>query len=260
MGISKRITPYLLPIFVGIVYLLLYTPIFVLILFSFNKNPISYRWDGFSLCWYKELFGSVEILAALKNSLIVAFSSVLLSVVMGLFYVFFGASSFLNRLIVFFYGSLIVPEIVLAVGLLSFFTFFSISLGLTTLIVGHTLLGLGYVVPIIRARFLEMDYRLIEASFDLGATEKQTFFKIVVPLLYPAIISSALLVMIVSLDDFLISFFCSGAATLTLPMYIFSVIRSGATPVVNALSTMLLVISSLLILILTSLKMKTRIF
>jgi len=179
---------------------------------------------------------------------------------MALFYVFYGANSFLNRLVILFYGSLIAPEIVLAVCLLSFFTFFTIPLGITTLIVGHTLIGLAYVVPIIKTRYEEMDYRLIEASMDLGATESQTFYKIVIPILAPAIISASLLVLIVSLDDFLISFFCAGASTLTLPMYIFSEIRSGATPVVNALSTLLLVVSSLLILILTSLKLKTRMF
>jgi len=251
---------YLLPIFVFFIYILLYCPIIVLVLFSFNKSPLSYKWVGFSFCWYKELFQSVEILAALKNSLIVASVSVFFSVSMGLFYVFYGTSRFLNRMIVFFYGSLIAPEIVLAVILLNFFTFFSIPLGLATLIVGHTLIGLGYVVPMLRNRYSEIDYSLIEASLDLGATRNQTFLKIVVPLLSPAIISSALLVLIVSFDDFLISFFCSGAVTLTLPMYIFAEIRAGATPVVNALSTLLLVTSSFLILILTSLKMRTRIF
>lgn len=260
MELRRKFSPYMLPFFVGLVYLILYIPIIVLVVFSFNKNPLSFKWHGFSFEWYKELFDSVEILEALKNSLVVALSSVFLSITMALVYVFYGMSSFLNRLMLLFYGSLIAPEIVLAVCLLSFFTFFSIPLGITTLIVGHTLIGLAYVVPIIKTRFLEMDFRLIEASMDLGATESQTFFKIIIPILSPAIISAALLVLIVSLDDFLVSFFCAGAATLTLPMYIFSEIRSGATPVVNALSTLLLVTSSLLILILTSFKLRTRVF
>jgi len=260
MELRRRISPYILPFFVSLVYLALYAPIIVLIVFSFNKNPLSFKWHGFTFEWYRELFSSVEIVQALKNSLIVAFSSVFLSITMALFYVFYGTSSFLHRLMLLFYGSLIAPEIVLAVCLLSIFTFFSIPLGITTLIVGHTLIGLAYVVPIIKTRYQEMDYRLIEASMDLGATESQTFYKIVIPILSPAIISAALLVLIVSLDDFLISFFCAGASTLTLPMYIFSEVRSGATPVVNALSTLLLVVSTLLILILTSLKLRTRIF
>lgn len=260
MTVKRKVSSYVLPLFVLVIYLLLYTPILVLIIFSLNKNPLSYQWHGWTLQWYCELFKSVEIFGALKNSLIVAFSAVFLSIALGLFYVFYSSSSFLQRLLIFFYGSLIAPEIVLAVGMLSFFTFFSIPLGITTLIVGHTLIGLGYVVPILKGRLSEIDYRLIEASLDLGATQNQTFIKIIIPLLYPAIVSAGLLVFIVSFDDFLISFFCSGAATLTLPMYIFSVIKSGATPVVNALSTVMLLISGLLIIILTSLRMKTRMF
>jgi len=260
MELRRKVSSYMLPIFVGFIYFILYCPIIVLILFSFNKNPLSFKWSGFTLQWYKDLFSSVEILEALKNSIIVALSSVFLSIVMALFYVFYGVSSFLHRLMLLFYASLVAPEIVLAVGLLSIFTIFSIPLGLTTLIVGHTLVGLAYVVPIIRNRFEDMDYRLIEASMDLGATENQTFLKIVIPILSPAIISAALLVLIVSLDDFLIAFFCSGASTLTLPMYIFAEIRSGATPIINALSTLLLVVSSLFVLILTSFKLRTRVF
>jgi len=155
-----------------------------------------------------------------------------------------------------FYASLATPEIVLAVGLLSFFSIFSIPLSLTTLIAGHTLIGLGYVIPILQTRFEELDKRYMEAALDLGATQGQAFWRIMIPLMWPAITAAALLVFILSLDDFLISFFCSGGSTQTLPIYIFVMIRSGATPVVNALSTLLLVVSSLLVLLFSSLKIK----
>jgi len=260
MSMKKTISPFFLPVFVLIVYMILYAPIIVLILFSFNDEPLALKWTGFSLKWYFDLFESVEIFAALKNSLIVAFSAVVLSITLGLFYVFYGAYNFLNKLIILFYGNLIVPEIVLAVGLLSLFSFFAVPLGLTTLIAGHTILGLGYVVPLLQTSFLEIDYRLIEASLDLGATQSQTFFRIIIPLLYPVLISAALLVIVISLDDFLISFFCVGATTVTLPIYIFSTIRAGATPVVNALSTLILLIISVLILVLTSTKTRVRTF
>jgi len=148
------------------------------------------------------------------------------------------------------------PEIVLAVGLLSLFSFFSVSLGATTLIVGHTLLGLGYVIPILHGRFAEMDANLIEASYDLGATQRQTFFKIVLPLLSPALIAAGLLVFIISLDDFIISFFCAGASVQTLPLYIFTVIRTGASPMINALSTIMLLVSSVLVLALSFFQVK----
>jgi len=145
---------------------------------------------------------------------------------------------------------------VLAVGLLSFFSLLWVPLGLTTLIAAHTLIGLGYVVPMIYTRFSELNYALTEVSMDLGATRTQTFMRIILPLLSPTLFASALLVFIISLDDFVISFFCSGATTQTLPMYIFSVIRSGATPTVNALSTVLLGVSSLFVILFSLLNIK----
>jgi spermidine/putrescine transport system permease protein len=239
-------------------YLFLYIPIFVLVGFSFNASELPYYWGGFSFQWYQALFESVEVWDALTNSLIVASSSVLLSLTMGVLIVFYGKNSFLRRILFFFYGGLAIPEIVLAVGLLSLFSFLTVQLGLITLIAAHTMLGLGYVVPIVQARFSELDVRLTEASLDLGATPAQTLVKVILPLLFPSFIAAALLVFIISFDDFIISFFCSGASAQTLPMYIFSVVRSGATPVVNALSTLLLLTSSLLVLI--SLRIKTRMF
>ena len=148
------------------------------------------------------------------------------------------------------------PEIVLAVGLLSLFSFFAIPLGSITLIIGHTLLGLGYVIPILHGRFVELDRSLIEASYDLGATQRQTFFAIVLPLLMPALLSSGLLVFIISLDDFIVSFFCAGASVQTLPLYIFAVIRSGSSPMINALSTIMLIFTSFFVLIFSFLQIK----
>ena len=257
-GMRTVKSPVFLPLTVLATYLFLYIPIFVLIGFSFNASEVPYQWGGFSLQWYQELFESVEVWDALHNSLIVALSAVFLSLTMGVLLVFYGKKSFLRRTYFLFYGGLAVPEIVCAVGLLSLFSFLSVSLGLVTLIVAHTMLGLGYVVPLMQASFAQIDNRLTEASLDLGATQAQTLIKIILPLLMPAFSAAGLLVFIISLDDFIISFFCSGASAQTLPMYIFSVIRSGATPVVNALSTLLLLTSSLLVLI--SLRINTRMF
>ncbi len=247
---------YCLPLIMILVYLFLYIPIFVLIAFSFNESGGTSHWTGFSLHWYKELFESVDILSALKNSLIVACSATALSVVMGVCFIFYSAQSRLSRAIVLFYGNLAAPEIVLAVGLLIFFSFFSIPLGLTSLIAGHTLIGLGYVIPLVQSRFAELDYRYMEASLDLGATPTQTLLRIILPLLLPAIIASAVLVFIISLDDFVISFFTAGGSTQTLPMYIFSLIRSGETPLVNAVSTLLLLMSSVAVLLYSLLTIK----
>jgi spermidine/putrescine transport system permease protein len=245
----RSFTSYIMPIVVAALYLFLYIPIFVLILFSFNNNAFTQHWLGFTTQWYYELFASTEVWYALKNSLLIAISSVILSLTLGSVLIFFGSRASVKRLLLLFYGSLAMPEIVLAVGLLSLFSFFSVSLGAITLIVGHTLLGLGYVVPILHARFVELDVSLIEASYDLGATKRQTFFSIVLPLLTPALVASGLLVFIISLDDFIISFFCAGASVQTLPLYIFSVIRTGASPMINALSTLMLVVSSFFVLL-----------
>jgi spermidine/putrescine transport system permease protein len=239
----------MLPIVVASFYLFLYIPIFVLIVFSFNNNAFTYSWLGFTTEWYSDLFASTEVWHALKNSLLIAMSSVALSLTLGSVLVFFGSRAIVKRLLLLFYGSLAMPEIVLAVGLLSLFSFFAVPLGAITLIVGHTLLGLGYVVPIVHARFIELDVSLIEASYDLGATKRQTFFSVVLPLLAPALVAAGLLVFIISLDDFIISFFCAGASVQTLPLYIFAVIRTGASPMVNALSTLMLLVSSFLVLL-----------
>jgi len=256
----RKLADFALPIFVFFAYLLMYTPIIVLVIFSFHEGKTPHDWQGFSLKWYRQLFDSVEILGALKNSLIVAFSSVALSITMGLFFVFYGAKNILRSFLFAFYGSLAAPEVVVAVGLLSFLSFFSVPLGLTSLVAGHTLVALSYVTPLLYSRFTSLDYSITEASLDLGATQWQTFTKIIIPLLSPAIMGAALLVFIVSLDDFIISFFCAGASTVTLPMYIFAVIRAGATPVVNALSTLLLVMTSLAVLVFTLFRVKTRVF
>ncbi len=245
-----------MPLYIMTIFCFIYIPIAVLILFSFNDSAFPYIWKGFTLRWYRELWSSHEVWDALQNSLIVAFSTVVLSLTMGVLMVLYGARSFLSRLLFLFYGSLAVPEVVLAVGLLSFFSLGMVPFGLTTLIAAHTLVGLGYVVPIVQAQYQELDYSLIEASMDLGATRAQTYRRVIIPLLSPALFASALLVFIISFDDFVLSFFCSGASTQTLPMYIFSVIRSGTTPVVNALSTMLLVISGLLVVLFSSLNIK----
>ncbi|HSC24956.1 MAG TPA: ABC transporter permease [Candidatus Babeliales bacterium] len=252
----RNFNSYILPTIVIFFYFFLYIPIFILILFSFNDNPFTCTWTSFTWQWYYDLFASVEIWHALRNSLIIAVASVALSLMIGINFIFFGTHQFVQRTLFLFYGSLAMPEIVLAVGLLSFFSFFSIPLGTTTLIVGHTLLGLGYVVPILQGRFVELDKGLMEASYDLGATQRQTFFYVVMPLLMPALITAGLLVFIISLDDFIISFFCSGASVQTLPLYIFAVIRTGASPMINALSTVMLVFSSCLVLLFSFLHVK----
>jgi len=231
-----------------LVALFLYIPIIILIVYSFNSNAFTYDWQGFTFSWYHQLFASSEVWSALNNSLTVALSSVFLSLSMGALLMFWGSNRLIKNSMTLFYGSLAIPEIIIAVGLLTLFFMFKIPLGFGTLVVGHTLIGLGYVIPILYARHKDLDPVLIEASYDLGASRLQTFFFVALPSLLPALISAGLLVFIVSFDDFVFSFFCAEASVGTLPVYIYSLIQSGATPIINALSVLMLTVSSLVVI------------
>lgn len=248
---------------VGFTYLFLYVPLIVLLVFSFNTEGFPSPWKGFTLKWYHELFHATHLWASFLNSLIVAFCATGISLTMGVFLLFYAAQGGrIGKFLTLFYGNLVIPETVLAVSLLGFFTLIAIPLGLTTLILAHTVLALGFVIPIVYARFVELDYRMTEASLVLGATPMQTFFKVTLPLLRPSLIVSGLLVFIISFDDFILSYFCAGSTSQTLSLYILSMLRSGISPIVNALSAVLLILSSLLVLLFfwISQKSRTRIF
>ncbi len=240
-------------------YLFLYVPLIVLLVFSFNSEAFPAPWKGFTFKWYSELLHASHLWASFLNSLIVALCSTAISLTMGVFLIFYAAQggrigNFLNL----FYGNLVIPETVLAVGLLGFFTLVSIPLGLGTLVLAHSVLGLGFVIPIVYARFLELDYRMTEASLVLGATPMQTFFKVTLPLLRPSLIVTGLLVFIISFDDFILSYFCAGSTSQTLSLYILSMLRSGISPMVNALSAVLLLLSSLLVILFFTISQKSR--
>lgn len=242
-----KINKYLLPLYVLSFCLFLYLPIMILMMYSFNEGGFPAEWQGLSLRWYYDLFESVEIWRAFKNSLIVAVGSACLSLSMGLMLVC-GAKQLKKNIVFFFFSNILIPDIVIAVGMLSLFSYFMVPLGLITLVIGHTLLGLGFTIPVLKSRLDELDYRLVEASYDLGASSLYTFRYVILPFLYPAIVVSALMVLIVSFDDFVIAFFCSGSSAQTLSLYVFTMIRLGISPTVNALSTIMLLVSSFFIL------------
>lgn len=239
------------PLWVFLVYFFLYLPIVVLVVFSFNDGDFAGGWKGFSCRWYAETFASPEILNALKNSLMVAVSATFLSVVFGTAAVI--ATSWMRRtsLLAVFYANILVPDIVLGIGLLCLFSALDFPLGYRSLVVGHTVVGFGFVVPIVSSRFVQISPILTEASMDLGATQLQTMRRIVLPLLMPALVTSSLLVFTLSLDDFVISFFCSGSSFQTLSVYVYNQIKNMIDPRINALSACLLLISSLGIACLT---------
>ncbi len=245
---NSRFGRYINPLIVSLVYLFLYLPIVVLVVFSFNDGDFSTGWKGFSVRWYSEMVASDEILRALTASLIVAVSSTVLSLVLGSSAVI--ATKWLRkeRYLNLFYANVIIPDIVLGIGLLCLFSLLDFPLGYKSLIVGHTVLGLGFVVPMVSSRFHQIDPILTEASLDLGATQWQTIRHVVFPLLAPGLMAAGLLVFTLSLDDFVISFFCSGTHIETLSVYVFNQIKNMINPRINALSTCMLLISSLSVL------------
>lgn len=247
------------PLMVCLVYFFLYLPIILLAIFSFNHAQYPVEWTGFSLRWYKALWHNPEVLEAAKNSFIVGVASTFLSVVFGTAFVFASKWWRYAGWYNIFYANILLPDIVLAIGILSFFTFCAIPVGYVSLISGHTLIGLGFVVPILRARFVELDPILTEASLDLGATYLQTFAKVILPLMKPALVASALLAFTLSLDDFLIAFFCSGPSVQTLSVYVYSKARTGIDPSINALSAIFLMVSSILVLLLCFLKVAEQV-
>lgn len=233
----------------GIVYLslffvLLYMPVLSVILYSFNASSSTAQWSGFSFRWYQELFRDRVIAQSFKVSMEVAVLTALVSAVLGTFtaVVAMAVSVRMKRAI---QGvmllPLIVPEIALAVSLLVFFNGLRLPFGHLTLVLSHSLFCVPYVYIMVQLRLREIDRSILESALDLGATKWQVVHTIILPLVAPSIITSALLALAMSLDDVIISTYMAGPKTTTLPVHIFSMMRVGVTPKVNALCTLILV-------------------
>lgn len=228
----------------------LYVPIVILIALSFNANRTATIWTGFSLDWYGAVLRNDDIVAAAENSLIVAVAATLIATVaatmaaLGMTRARFRGQDAIGGLMAL---PLVVPEIVTAVATLLFFVIVGIQLGLTSLIIAHTVFCIPFAYLPIRARLEGMDPLLEQAAADLYAPPLAAFRRITLPLLFPGILSGAMLAFIISLDDFVISYFVAGAGSTTLPVYIFGMIRIGVTPEVNAVSSLMLVVSILFV-------------
>jgi len=232
-----------------LVYIFLYAPIVILIIFSFNSSRYA-LWEGFSWQWYTTLLNDELILRALKNSLIVAAVATVISTVIGTLAAL-GMQRFQFRgktpIDALFYLPVIVPEIVMAASLVVFFGFIRFKLGMTTVILAHIAFCVSYVIIVVRARLEGFDRTLEEAAMDLGANELQTFFRITLPLIMPGILSGALLAFTLSIDDYLITSFVAGVGSSTLPLQIYSMVKTKVTPEINAVSTLLLIPTVILI-------------
>ncbi len=222
----------------------LYLPMLVLVVMSFNASGTPYTWTGFTLGWYGELAGNAQILVGLVNTLIVATGATAGSVVLGTLLAI-GLDRYVRRSILdaLAIGPAIAPDIVMAIGLLALFATLGMTLGLHSVLLAHIVFGTALVAAVVKARLGHTDPSLEEASRDLGATATETFFRITVPTLAPAIVAGALLVFTLSMDEFVIAFFTNGPSTPTLPIVIYSMVRFGVTPEINALATILLLLT-----------------
>jgi spermidine/putrescine transport system substrate-binding protein/spermidine/putrescine transport system permease protein len=237
--------------FSAFVYVFLYAPILVLVVFSFNKGRLTAQWEGFTLAWYVKLFGNPQILSSLRNSLIVAAVATAVCTVVGtaaalaVFRHRFRRQAALDALVTI---PIVVPEIVLASSLVLLFAALGLRLGFLTIILAHVAFSVSYAVVVVKARFAGFDRSLEEAAMDLGAGPSATFFRVTLPGIAPGVLAAALLVFSLSIDDYVITSFVAGVGTTTLPIQIYSMVRSGITPEINAVSTLLLVATSLLLL------------
>ncbi|MCR5045305.1 MAG: ABC transporter permease [Treponema sp.] len=222
----------------------LFLPLFVIVFFSFNEAKDS-TWTKFSLVWYEKLiFGSGDLWSSLWNSVFVAIVSSLVATVLGTlaaigitWYKFKGR----NYIQTTSFLPMVLPEVIMGVSLLIFFSGIKMSLGLTTIFIAHTTFCMPFVYLMVSARIDEFDYSIIEASHDLGANEVQTLFKVILPAIMPGIVSGFMMSVTMSLEDYVITFLVSGPGSTTLPLYVYSMIRFGVSPVINALSFVLII-------------------
>jgi spermidine/putrescine transport system permease protein len=233
-----------------LVYVFLYAPIVVLVVLSFNKSGGPGAWTGFTTRWYGQLLESQDLIDAFKNTLVVAVAVTAISTVLGTLLALGLERSVRSRVLdsVLFLPA-IVPDIVLAIGLLSFFTLVSVSLGLHTIVLAHVVFDMIFVAAIVRTRLGYFDRSVEEAAQDLGASRKATFYRVTLPLIAPGIVAGALVAFTLSFDEFIIAFFNSGPTSQTFPIKVYSRIRFGLTPVINAVATLLLAVSFSLILV-----------
>lgn len=262
-NIRQRLARLGLPVYGLLGYAFLYIPIIILVVFSFNDSRSTAEWSGFSTRWYAEMLRDDQIILALWNSLFVAAVSTVISTILGTLaaigmerYRFPGKLAMDAAL----YLPIIIPDIAMAIMLLLFFNLsgikmtpwvihlFGVKLAVPiSVIIGHVAFNISFVTVVVRSRLAHMDTTLEEAAHDLYADPWHTFWRITLPGMMPGILGGALLAFTLSLDDFVVTFFTSGAGFNTLPVRVFSMIKKGVTPKINAVSTLMLVFSLVLI-------------
>ncbi len=241
-----------LRIYTFFVYAYIYLPILILVVFSFNTQKLNIHWEGFTLAWYEKLFHDGQVLLATRNTLIIAVVSTLVATIIGTMaalalqrYRFRGYN--ISETVL--YIPVVIPEVVMGISLLVFFSMINFKLGLTTIALSHIAFNVPFVALVVRARLHGFDKTIEEASMDLGATEIVTFWRVTLPTIMPGVLSGAMLAFTLSLDDYVITYFTAGPGSTTLPLRIFSMVRFAVTPEVNALSTVWIMIVFILLFI-----------
>ncbi len=247
---KRQVARNFLSAHLAVTYVFLYGPILVLMVLSFNRAGMPTAWTGFSLDWYAKLASSPEIIDAAVNTIIVAGISTIVATTLGTLLALGverrRSSSALDAML---FAPMIIPDIVLAIALLSFFTLLEVTLGLHSIILSHVVFNIAFVCAVVRTRLKHFDHSIIEASIDLGAGVFTTFRRVTLPVIFPGVLAGALLAFTLSFDEFIIAFFTAGAgsSSTTLPMRIYSMIRFGVTPEINAMATIIMLVSFTLV-------------
>jgi spermidine/putrescine transport system permease protein len=248
----KKSSRIILPIYILLVYAFLYVPIVVVSLFSFNEDRISSSWKGFTLKWYQKLFQNIELIEAFKDSLIIATFAAIIASIIGTLAAYALAKYNFNGKKYFEVISnlpLITPDIITGIGLLSFFLFCNFSLSLYSILLAHITFNIAFVLVIVKTRFDYLGEDLENAAKDLGANSIQAFWYIIIPNILPGILAGFMIAFTLSWNDFMIAFLQSGPGVTTLPVKVFSMLRYGVDPQVNAISFITILFSFILLLI-----------
>lgn len=256
----NHVSPRLLTAGCYLLYLFMYAPLFVLMVYSLTPTEYGIAWEGFTLKWYRAVFANENIQKALMVSLTVAIPCVIISTAIGTITAFtlyrskfFGRALFQGVL----YVPLIMPDLIIGISLLLFFTSIKLNLGIFTILMAHVSFSIPLTTLVIIARMQRIDRTLEEAAMDLGADEWTTMWKVTLPLLKPGIVAAALLTFPWSFNDFVVTFFVSGIGSSTLPIRVYSMIRLGVSPMINALGTLIVLVPLIVVIIATRLERRS---
>ncbi|MGH8760516.1 MAG: ABC transporter permease [Burkholderiales bacterium] len=230
-------------------YAFLYAPLVIVVAYSFNDSRLNAEWVGFTLSWYAKLFGNEKMLKAAWNSLVIGLTASAVSTVLGTMAGYAMYRYRMRLLPVLVLAPIAIPEILMGVSLLIFFVMLNVTLGMVSIVLSHIAFCVGFVAIVVRSRLAGMDESLTEAARDLGATPWQAFRLVTLPLIMPGVVAGALMAFTLSIDDFVITFFTAGVGSSTLPLQIYTMVKIAVTPEVNAVSTLLMLLTLALILI-----------